>query len=195
MKIKEGGGEYQRNTRTTARRITRSHDIVSFVSYMRHSISLDIPESTFIKESSKVRRPFRLHLASPLINASGWPLETRQLAIGLLHPQLRIERFDRIHDTLSIPFPFRNETKRNTPIHAICLASIRFRVSIHSDRHNAEPQDAEYCTRDERGGGWRSARVDGGGSRFDCAPPLVGGERMRELNQFPEQKLAAGFQG
>lgn len=113
MKIKEGGGEYQRNTRTTARRITRSHDIVSFVSYMRHSISLDIPESTFIKESSKVRRPFRLHLASPLINASGWPLETRQLAIGLLHPQLRIERFDRIHDTLSIPFPFRNETKRN----------------------------------------------------------------------------------
>lgn len=41
------------------------------------------------------------------------------------------------HAFHSFPLSKRNETKRNTPIHAICLASIRFRVSIHSNRHNA----------------------------------------------------------
>lgn len=80
-----------------------------------------------------------------------------------MHPRLRIECFDRIYDTLSIPSfeSNRNETNRNARLHRLVYTKRdmfsfsfdSFRVSIDSNRHNISwPSVAEYYTRDEQEG-------------------------------------------
>lgn len=76
MKIKEGGGVSKEHEDNRTKNYEKPRYRIIRIVYAPFNFTRYIPESTFIKESSKVRRPFRLHLASPLINASGWPLET-----------------------------------------------------------------------------------------------------------------------
>lgn len=169
--------------------LTRNHDIVSFASHMRHNFirysGIELYQGISPSETS-----FGLHLAN-LINASGHSKQDSSQS-GCIRG---CESSALTGSMTRFPFPLSNriETKRiethaytvwYTP-NAICLVfrSIRsgFRLIRIGTTHPGRALRNTIREMSRKGRG-RSARVDGGGSRFDCAPPLVGGERMRELN-------------
>lgn len=120
------------------------------------------------------------------------------------NPQLlRIECFDRIHDTLSIPSfeCFERNARLCTPVYTryAYLFHDSFRVSIHSEHRHIPPQRAPESIRERWAGKERGEVGDRRWGRFDCvlyaAPHWSAGREDARVKLVSGAKAGGWFSG